>query len=45
MNNLTYKEYIGTVSFSSEEEVFYGKLGHINDLITFESENATEKEL
>jgi len=40
MNTLTYKDYIGTVSFSSEDEVFYGKLEHIHDLITFESENA-----
>ena len=40
MNTLTYKDYIGTVSFSAEDEVFYGKLEHINDLITFESDNA-----
>jgi predicted HicB family RNase H-like nuclease len=40
MNALTYKDYVGTVSFSSEDEVFYGKLEHINDLITFESDNA-----
>jgi predicted HicB family RNase H-like nuclease len=42
MNTLSYKDYIGTVSYSSEDEVFYGKLEHINDLITFESENAHE---
>jgi predicted HicB family RNase H-like nuclease len=40
MNTLSYKDYIGTVSFSAEDEVFYGKLEHINDLITFESDNA-----
>jgi predicted HicB family RNase H-like nuclease len=40
MNTLTYKNYIGSVSFSSEDEVFYGKIEHINDLITFESDNA-----
>ena len=40
MNILTYKNYIGSVSFSSEDEVFYGKIEHINDLITFESDNA-----
>ena len=40
MNTLTYKDYIGSVSFSSEDEVFYGKIEHINDLITFESDNA-----
>lgn len=42
MNTLNYKDYIGTVSFSAEEEVFYGKVEHIHDLITFESENAHE---
>lgn len=30
-NNLTYKGYLGTVSFSSEDEVFYGKT-HENDI-------------
>jgi predicted HicB family RNase H-like nuclease len=42
MNTLTYKDYIGSVSYSAEDEVFYGKIEHINDLITFESENAHE---
>ncbi len=40
MNSLTYKEYIGSVSFAAEDEIFYGKIEHINDLITFESDNA-----
>ena len=40
MNTLTYKDYIGSVNFSSEDEVFYGKIEHINDLITFQSDNA-----
>ena len=40
MNILSYKDYIGSVGFSSEDEVFYGKIEHINDLITFESDNA-----
>lgn len=40
MNTFTYKDYIGSVSFSSEDEVFYGRIEHINDLITFESVNA-----
>jgi predicted HicB family RNase H-like nuclease len=35
-NALTYKEYIGTVSYSNEDEVFYGKIHGINDLVTFE---------
>ena len=40
MNTITYKGYTGSVSFSAEDEVFYGKVEHINDLITFESDNA-----
>jgi predicted HicB family RNase H-like nuclease len=35
-NVLTYKDYIGTVSFSNEDEIFYGKIHGINDLVTFE---------
>jgi len=42
MNTLSYKDYIGSVSFSAEDEVFYGKIEHINDLITFESDNARD---
>ena len=33
---LTYKTYLGTVNYSAEDEVFYGKVHGINDLITFE---------
>ena len=35
-NALTYKDYIGTVSYSNEDEIFYGKIHGINDLVTFE---------
>jgi len=35
-----YKGYVGSVEFSSTDEVFWGKIEHINDLITFESDNA-----
>ena len=42
MDTLTYKDYLGSVSFSAEDEIFYGKIEHINDLITFESQNAHE---
>ena len=40
MNTITYKDYISSVNFSAEDETFYGKIEHINDLITFESDNA-----
>ena len=43
MNNvLTYKSFIGSVYFSTEDSVFFGKLEGINDLITFEGETVQE---
>lgn len=44
MNDLLqYKEYYATIHFSAEDEVFYGKIIGINDLISFEG--STVKEL
>jgi len=43
MNNvLTYKGYIGSVHFSAEDNVFFGKVEGINDLVTFEGETVNE---
>ena len=42
MNTIVYKGYVGSVEFSPTDEVFWGKIEHINDLITFESDNAHE---
>jgi predicted HicB family RNase H-like nuclease len=36
-NLLQYKEYYGSVEYSAEDEVFFGKIEHVNDLITFEA--------
>jgi predicted HicB family RNase H-like nuclease len=33
---LKYKDFIGSVHFSMDDEVFYGKLVGIDDLVTFE---------
>jgi predicted HicB family RNase H-like nuclease len=41
-NNMEYKGYIGSVSFSASDEVFHGKIHGINDLITFEGESVKE---
>lgn len=41
-NYLKYKGYIGTIDYSSEDEVFYGKIHGINDLVTFEGESVKE---
>lgn len=38
-DKLIYKEFIGTVHFSAEDEVFYGQIEGINDLVTFEGED------
>ena len=43
MNNvLTYKGFIGSVQFSADDNVFFGKLEGINDLVTFEGETVQE---
>jgi predicted HicB family RNase H-like nuclease len=39
---LKYKNFIGTVQFSSEDAVFYGKIEGINDLVTFEGSSVQE---
>ena len=35
---LNYKGFIGSVHFSADDHVFYGKVEGINDLVTFEGE-------
>jgi predicted HicB family RNase H-like nuclease len=39
---LQYKDYYASVHFSSEDEVFHGKVLGINDLITFEGSSVKE---
>lgn len=39
---LTYKDFIGSVHFSAEEKVFFGKIEGINDLILFEGQSVSE---
>ena len=41
-DRLKYKDFIGSVHFSSEDEVFYGKIEGINDLVTFEGSTVTK---
>jgi predicted HicB family RNase H-like nuclease len=38
---MKYKGYIGTADLSEEDGVFHGKLAHIRDLVTYESETAS----
>lgn len=37
-DKLTYKDFIATVHFSSEDKVFFGKIEGIEDLVTFEGD-------
>jgi len=39
MNILRYKDFIGTVSFSEEDGVFFGKVFGITDSISFEGDS------
>ncbi len=39
---LEYKGFHGTVHFSNEDAVFFGKISGINDLVTFEGASVKE---
>ncbi len=39
---MRYKEYLAKVHYSAEDEVFYGKLEGIEDLISFEGQDVGE---
>ena len=41
-NILEYKGFIGSVHYSAEDNVFYGKVEGVNDLVTFEGESVNE---
>lgn len=41
-NILEYKGYSGTVEFSAEDEVFFGKLAGIKDVVSFEADSVTK---
>ena len=38
-NTITYKNYIGSVEYSQEDDIFHGKINGINDLVTFEGDS------
>ena len=43
-DKLSYKGFIGSVHFSAEDRIFYGKIEGINDLVTFEGTTVDELE-
>lgn len=42
MNTLKYKDFIGSVSFSEADNVFFGKIEGIDGLVNFEGESVEE---
>lgn len=42
MNTLKYKNFIGSVNFSEEDDVFFGKIEGVNALVTFEGQTVDE---
>ena len=42
MNTMTYKGYLGSVSYSEKDQVFFGKVESINGLVNFEGESVKE---
>ena len=42
-NTILYKGYVGSVEFSEEDGIFYGKVMGVRSLISYEGKN--EKEL
>ena len=42
MNTMTYKGYVGSVSYSEKDNVFFGKIEGINGLVIFEGESVKE---
>lgn len=41
-NTITYKGYIGSVEFSQEDEIFFGKVQGIRSLISYEGKDASK---
>ena len=39
---LVYKDYTGSVHFSADDEVFFGKIEGIDDLVSFEGSSVIE---
>ena len=39
---LTYKDYIGSVHYSAEDEIIFGKIEGINDLVSYEGNSVSE---
>jgi len=43
-NVIEYNGYLGSIEYSSEDKLFFGKVEMIDDLVTFEADSASELE-
>jgi predicted HicB family RNase H-like nuclease len=43
-NLINYGDFLGSVEYSAEDRVFFGKIEFINDLVTFEAINVDDLE-
>lgn len=41
-NTIAYKNFIGTINFSPDDNILFGKIEGINDLVTFEGSTVEE---
>jgi len=41
-NILKYKNFIGTVQYSADDDIFYGRIDGIDDLVSFEGDNVKD---
>ena len=41
-NTMTYNGYIGTVEYSEDDDVMFGRLAGIDDIITYEGDSVQE---
>ena len=41
-NILKYKNLLGSVNYSSDDEILFGKIESLNDLVTYEGKSVTE---
>lgn len=39
---IKYKEYLGSVRYSDDDKVFYGRIEGVDDLVTFEARSVDE---
>lgn len=42
INRMEYGEFIGSVHYSAKDDLLFGKIEGINDLVTFEGDSVTE---